>query len=118
MLYHSLYNNLQKELRESDFVARYGGEEFSVILIDTPSDNAMILAERLRKRIEALTVKYDDQVIKFKISIGVAELDKEVTEYQAWLERADKALYYSKENGRNQSTLYDKEKIDELKDVG
>jgi len=109
---------VRRTIRKTDVAGRYGGEEFGVILVDTPSENAMIFTERLRKRIEALTVKYDDHVIKFKISIGIAELDKEVTGYKEWLERADKALYYSKENGRNQSTLYDKEKIDDLKDVG
>ncbi len=109
---------LRRTIRKTDVAGRYGGEEFGVILVDTPSANAMILAERLRKRIEALKIRYDDLVIEFKISIGIAELDKETKDYKEWLERSDKALYYSKENGRNQSTLYDKEKIGDLKDVG
>ncbi len=109
---------LRRTIRKTDVAGRYGGEEFGVILVDTQSANAMILAERLRKRIEALTIKYDDLVIKFKISIGIAELNKDVASYKEWLEHSDKALYYSKENGRNQSTLFDKEKIGDLKNVG
>ncbi len=109
---------LRRTIRKTDIAGRYGGEEFVVILVDTPSENAMILAERLRKRIEALTINYDDLAIKFKISVGIAEMNKEVADYKEWLERSDKALYYSKENGRNQSTLYDKEKICDLKNVG
>ena len=109
---------LRRTIRKTDIAGRYGGEEFCVILVDTEKDNAMILSERLRERIEALTVEHDDLKIKFKISLGVSQLDESIADYKEWLEQSDKALYYSKENGRNQSTLYSKEKIENLKDVG
>jgi len=109
---------VRRTIRKTDIAGRYGGEEFSVILVDTGIDDAFILSERLRKRIEALNVKYEDVKIKFEISIGVSELDESVGDYKEWLERSDKALYYSKENGRNQTTLFSKEKIGGLKDVG
>jgi len=108
----------RRTIRKTDIAGRYGGEEFAVLLVDTKSDNALILAERLRKRIEALIVKHDGLEIKFQISLGVSELNGQVKDYKQWFEQADQALYYSKENGRNQTTVYSKEKIDELKDVG
>jgi len=107
-----------RTIRKTDIAGRYGGEEFGVVLVDTGKENAMILAERLRKRIESLTVRYDDLKIKFKVSIGIAELNDDVKNHTEWLAHSDKALYYSQENGRNQSTFYDKEKINDLKDVG
>jgi len=109
---------LRRTIRKTDIAGRYGGEEFGVILIATECDNSVILAERLRKRIEALIVKHDDTKIQFNISLGVSELNDSVGDYKEWLEQADQALYYSKENGRNQTTVYDKEKIAELKNVG
>lgn len=109
---------LRRTIRKTDIAGRYGGEEFGVLLIDTTSENAHILAERLRKRIEALTVQHGGEEIKFKISLGLSELNKDIKDHKEWLEQSDQALYYSKENGRNQTTLYSKEKVDQLKDVG
>ena len=109
---------LRRTIRKTDFAGRYGGEEFGVILVDTDSENALILAERLRQRIEALIVSHDKVKIQFTISIGVAQLDETVTEYKQWLERADQSLYYSKQNGRNQVTVFSAEKIKDLKNAG
>jgi len=93
-------------IRGTDIAGRYGGEEFGVILIDTCAKDAMIIAERLRKRIEALTVKFEDLKIKFTISIGIAEFNEKITDHIGWLGASDKALYYCKENGRNQVHIY------------
>lgn len=97
---------LQETKREMDIAGRYGGEEFCVILLDTDSQGGMIFAERLRKAVEATLVTYEDQAIHFCISLGVAEISKEIGHHTAWLERADKALYHSKEGGRNRATLH------------
>lgn len=109
---------LRRTIRKTDYAGRYGGEEFGVILVDTDASNALILADRLRTRIEALTVSYDKLKIQYTISLGVAELDKSVGEYKQWLERADQSLYYSKKHGRNQATVFSQEKLDELKHTG
>jgi diguanylate cyclase (GGDEF)-like protein len=66
----------------------------------------MIVAERLRKKIEQTTVIHEGVEIKFTISLGIAEFDPEQGNHSQWLERADKALYVSKESGRNASTIY------------
>jgi diguanylate cyclase (GGDEF)-like protein len=109
---------LRRTIRKTDIAGRYGGEEFAVLLVDTSNENALILAERLRKRIEALTIEYEDMSIQFNISLGVSELNRDIKSYKDWIESADQALYYSKENGRNQTTVYSKEKFDNLKSVG
>jgi diguanylate cyclase (GGDEF)-like protein len=96
---------LRRTIRKTDIAGRYGGEEFAVLLVDTDKDNALILAERLRKRVEALTIQYEDMSIKFNISLGVSELSAEIEDHKQWLEQADQALYISKENGRNQTTI-------------
>ena len=108
---------LRRSIRKTDVAGRYGGEEFGVILIDTSAENALILGERLRKRVEALVVHHAGLKIQFTVSLGLSELNESVTDYKAWLERSDLALYHSKENGRNQSTLYT-ENIVNLKSVG
>ena len=108
---------LRRTIRKTDIAGRYGGEEFTVILVDTTAENAMLLAERLRKRIEALLVRYESLKIQFTISLGIAELNDTIPDYKSWLERGDMALYHSKKNGRNQSTLYSAEVVD-LKSVG
>ena len=101
---------LRTSIRDTDIPGRYGGEEFVLILIDTKPESAYILAERIRKKIEALTVKYEDMEIKYTVSLGIADADDVPENYMKWLERADSALYISKESGRNQTTIYDAKK--------
>ena len=97
---------LKQSLRETDFAGRYGGEEFAVVLTNTNADESKYFTERLRKKIEASQVVYKNQIIKVTISIGVNALTEDVKTSLNWLSGADKALYLSKENGRNQTTIY------------
>lgn len=92
--------------RETDISGRYGGEEFGIILPETTAEQAKIMAERLRTTIEATQVEYEGQVINFTISLGICELSPSVSEYSQWLEHADQALYSSKRNGRNQTSVH------------
>ena len=96
-------------IRCTDIAGRYGGEEFGVILIDTDAKGSLIIAERLRERMEALLVKFEALEIKFTISIGIAEYNDEIKDHVDWLGQSDKALYYCKENGRNQVRVYQPE---------
>ena len=98
---------LRESLRKTDIAGRYGGEEFGIILGHTSADNAMIYCERLRKAIEDTTVVHDNIEITFTVSLGICEASKKLENYEEWLEKTDKALYMSKENGRNQTTLFD-----------
>ena len=87
-------------VRVTDFFARYGGEEFALILPNTDADGAYILAERLRERIERAPWKERAVTSSF----GVATIEAGMTSGEALLEAADKALYLSKERGRNRVT--------------
>ncbi|MED5490969.1 MAG: diguanylate cyclase [Pseudomonadota bacterium] len=92
-------------VRETDFAGRYGGEEFVVLLPGTTLDGAAQFAERLRSTIERQQLDYQGSPLTFTISLGVATLADDMAGYQALLERADKALYQSKEGGRNRVTV-------------
>ncbi|RMF17863.1 MAG: sensor domain-containing diguanylate cyclase [Gammaproteobacteria bacterium] len=96
---------LTETTRATDICGRYGGEEFGVILPDTTGEKGLIFAERLRQRVEGLVVEHGGQTICFTISLGLAEASPDFPGHADWIEAADQALYHSKENGRNRSTL-------------
>ncbi|MDX5406455.1 MAG: diguanylate cyclase [Chromatiaceae bacterium] len=102
---------VRNTLRATDIAGRYGGEEYAVLLVDTPLAQAAVLAERLRKSVEALTIPYNGQQLKVTLSLGLAEYDSGMKEHRQWIEAADKGLYQSKANGRNQLTCYSAEPL-------
>ncbi|WLV24562.1 sensor domain-containing diguanylate cyclase [Aciduricibacillus chroicocephali] len=93
---------LKREMKRGDFTARYGGEEFIMIL---PGANALMAMDFARSLNKAILEAKWGIVGKLTISIGVAEFTKEDND-ESIIEHADQALYESKENGRNQSSLY------------
>jgi len=97
---------IQQNTRNQDMAARYGGEEFVVMLCDTPSRTAEKIAERIRTSIENLDILYDGQHLNLTISIGVAQYsaDLDLTA-KSLVDRADKALYNSKQTGRNKVSV-------------
>ena len=99
-------STLRNSIRTTDVAGRYGGEEFGVILIDTNAEQSQYLAERLRKKIAALTVGFEQHEIKFTISLGIAEVDAAMSDHAAWINASDQALYQAKHGGRNQSVIY------------
>ena len=90
--------------RKVDIVARYGGEEFVIVLPDTDADGAAVFANRLREEIAAQTMTSDNGSFSVTLSLGVAEYPSDGTDRHALIERADQALYYCKEHGRNRVT--------------
>ncbi len=92
--------------RETDIAGRYGGEEFCLILIDTTAKNAALFANRLRQTIEKKPVIYMSKKIHYTISLGIAEFNYKFSSHEDWLKASDKALYQSKEGGRNQISIY------------
>ncbi|ATC95271.1 diguanylate cyclase [Pseudoalteromonas tunicata] len=98
---------LKKTLRESDLIGRFGGEEFAVTLVDTDVEGGKVFAERVRKILAESTIIFDNNQIKLTISLGLAPYKKSYLQHEQWIADADKALYYSKENGRNRVTVYD-----------
>ncbi len=87
-------------VRASDFFCRYGGEEFALILPDTGIEAATGVANSLREAIEGCTFQYGKQTVPITISCGLAEFKSKDSIHSAF-ERADKALYKAKEDGRN-----------------
>lgn len=91
----------------SDRPARYGGEEFCVVLPETDLEGAHTVAERIRSNVEALEFKVKGEVVPVTVSVGVSAFIPETDEEpNSIIMQSDEALYTSKENGRNQVTLY------------
>ena len=96
--------SLQINLRDSDFIARFGGEEFVCLMPETSKEDAKIVAEKLRKKIEGSPFNFKKEPVQITISFGISEF-AEGDSADDVFERADKALYKAKENGRNQVVL-------------
>ena len=93
----------RKEMRSADVLARFGGEEFVVLLPETSLEDAVMIANRLRKNIESHPIKIkNSELVNFTISIGVSRLNQEYVDLQSLIKQADIALYRAKQNGRNQ----------------
>ncbi|WP_336692001.1 diguanylate cyclase [Delftia acidovorans] len=102
-----LLASVAQEMRKEDMVGRLGGEEFAVLLSDTDAEVGLRRAESLRETIAARAIDAGlAGDLHITISLGVYELQRSDASAQGCLERADAALYYSKRNGRNQSTLW------------
>lgn len=99
------------EARDVDILARFGGEEFVLALPETDESGAMVMAERIRKKIEALHWEADGKRIGVTITIGITELENRssndyVGVLDELIQQADLALYHGKDNGRNQFNTY------------
>jgi len=100
---------LQNCVRSVDVLARYGGGEFIILMSHAGLDNARTSAERIRSAINNTTLSVKGQCIAATASIGLASFPECVEEPDAVLDKADMALYCSKQCGRNMVTNYGKE---------
>jgi len=89
---------LERHARTTDMAARYGGEEFAIILPETDTLSATVLAERIRAAIEQ--TEWEHRPIT--ASMGVAFFSLDLTDPSNFVARADRALYRAKAQGRNQ----------------
>ena len=97
---------IHQNTRIQDLAARYGGEEFVILLCDTDSRTAEKIAERIRFSIENMDIVYGEQHLTVTISGGIAQYNPQIDfSPKILVDRADKALYQSKENGRNRVTV-------------
>ncbi|WP_373028410.1 GGDEF domain-containing protein [Sulfurovum sp.] len=94
---------LVRILNKSDIFARIGGEEFAILLSQINSNDAYILAEKIRKEIENDFITYEGQDIFVTTSIGISENKETDTEFKNIFSRADIALYQAKNEGRNKT---------------
>ncbi|MBN1531071.1 MAG: sensor domain-containing diguanylate cyclase [Spirochaetes bacterium] len=98
---------IRDNTRAIDIPCRYGGEEFSIILPETIRDHAMAFSERIRGLIEALSIEYQGAVIRVTVSGGVATSNVcSPADTDEFIRFADRALYDSKEGGRNRVTFF------------
>jgi two-component system cell cycle response regulator len=100
---------LMENVRSTDFVCRFGGERFLLLLPETHSKNAEILANRLRRYIENFSffIPNTNVFIKVTVSAGVTSfLEHKPASVAQFIEFADTALYFAKRNGRNQVVGY------------
>ncbi len=95
---------IKNNLRDVDFVARFGGEEVAVLLVETDHQNALVVADRIRKAIADTEIPWESAKLKVTVSVGVAALSR-LDDDVALLKRADEALYISKNSGRNRTAL-------------
>lgn len=98
---------IQKTFRKTDVLCRYGGEEFLVILPASNLEGSAIAGEKVRLAIEAFKFEFEGQQIPVSISGGVAQLNVGHELGKDAIARADSALYFSKQSGRNRISLHD-----------
>ena len=109
---------IKSSIRSQDLASRYGGEEFTVLLNETRSEDAIVVAERIRSKVEQFDFCYEDQHVKVTISLGVSTFDSHensVVSAKQLVDQADKALYVSKRSGRNRVTFADPNLISEIR---
>ncbi len=88
-------------VRETDVVGRYGGDEFVIVLPETPLNGAMIIAERIRKKVEECEFVAQNLSIRLTVSLGVANCPKHTLTAEGLIKKADAAMYRAKELSKN-----------------
>ncbi len=100
---------LKKNIRRYDTLARYGGEEFTVVLPDTNAEDALVVAEKLRKTVDDTTFEDGREEYHITASFGISSAQPATIddfEKSDFISQADAALYEAKEGGRNQVAIY------------
>jgi diguanylate cyclase (GGDEF)-like protein len=92
---------LKNNIREDDFVARYGGEEFAIILNDCDEENAIKVAEKIRKKVQKNDWASLKEKFNVTVSMGIASYPDAASNKNDLIKFADAALYQAKETGRN-----------------
>ncbi|MDR0997612.1 MAG: GGDEF domain-containing protein [Treponema sp.] len=98
---------IKKAVRAEDIPSRFGGEEFTVLLPNSDRDSSWIVSERLREAVAAMDVPWKHPLPQVTISLGIYTFDKANTlDAEGIIFRADEALYFSKDQGRNRGTIW------------
>jgi diguanylate cyclase (GGDEF)-like protein len=98
---------IRQHLRPYDLAGRFGGEEFVVLLPNARESDAISIAERLRRHVEAMRIPVDDDesgpCVTLTISVGVSSLNSHTRELNDFMAAADAAMYLAKRSGRNRT---------------
>lgn len=100
---------IRRSIRKTDIPSRYGGEEFTVIMPETDLAHAHITPERIRQNIENHVIVSDGRPLRVTVSVGWATFPVHARSQQVLIDSADKAMYYSKEHGRNRVSMFSTE---------
>ena len=101
---------ITNEKRDSDIAARYGGEEFVLLMPHTSVINGLVLAERIRKTVDDMTITFENNELHVTVSGGIVSYPQNCTSHHELLRRADSALYLAKGSGKNNISMYKAEK--------
>lgn len=96
-----LANIMEKDTRKVDSVGRFGGEEFLLILPELNHEQALLLAERIRRHVESAAIRFQDKQMAITVSIGVSTYPKHGDNLDDLVKAADDAMYKAKKAGRN-----------------
>jgi diguanylate cyclase (GGDEF)-like protein len=92
---------LRDTIRRSDLAARYGGEEFVVVMANTNREEARLVAEKIRRAVADLRLRFDDRPVRFTVSVGGVAYPDDTGDAPHLLQLADDALYQAKRTGRD-----------------
>ena len=107
-------SRLLNQKRPLDLLARFGGEEFVLVMPNTTAELAQSIVDNERVAMSNRPYDVDGITLKISFSAGVAELHEDLNTYNLLMKAADKALYRSKEHGRNQVSIFDPIDVQEL----
>lgn len=96
----SVGRSIRQHIRIGDFAARYGGEEFAVIFPRTTADQSRAIAERVRDCVSKAVSQISNKPVRITASAGLSQLLPNDS-IKTWVRRADEALFFSKDSGRN-----------------
>jgi diguanylate cyclase (GGDEF)-like protein len=108
---------IRASLREYDVPARFGGDEFAVLMPETTLPEAMAVAERIRRGVEAIVLKSGDGVVPASVSIGVALFPAHGRTASDLLAAADRAVYQAKALGRNRVWAFAEREDENLRPI-
>jgi len=105
LVLQTIATEIRKNTRHVDVVTRYAGDEFALILPETGQRGALVKAESCRALVEAARITLNGEPVRITISVGIATYEVErPLKREELLAAADRALYLSKQNGRNKVT--------------
>ncbi|GGX48212.1 GGDEF domain-containing protein [Saccharospirillum salsuginis] len=111
-----LAKQMDDQIRETDYLARFGGEEFILLLPQTAQEDAFVAVEKVRQHISECPFNFQGKPVQITVSMGVTEYQTDEG-LETWMHRADEALYRSKDEGRNRTTLAQITPTDTARDV-
>lgn len=106
----NLAAELRSHIRHPDTIGRYGGEEFLIVLPHSPLKAAKEQAERLCRHVRDFLIESGEHKLKVTVSLGIAQYRIHQEDWEAFLSRADAALYQAKNNGRDRWAVSEEQK--------